>query len=432
MSSIWSEQITLPEFPELQEDLRTNVLIIGGGLAGLLCAYYCKQAGIETVLLEADTIAGGVTGNTTAKVTSQHGLRYAKMCDQYGLELTRQYLEANELAIRQYKKLSWHYQFEFEEKDAYLFSTTDEWMLRKEVDVLHRLTYPAEYVTKTELPFEVKAAVRFPEQGQMNPYRLVAEISKELPIYEHSRVKEMTEYFAVTEKGTVTAEKIIIATHFPIIDKKGLYFLKLYQQRSYVLALKGVKALDGIYLETEKNGISMRSVGDTLLLGGGGNRTGKPARGYEYLRNFANMYFPDAAEYANWAAQDCMSLDGIPYIGCYSKSTPDLYVATGFNKWGMTSAMIAAQILTDLVQGYDNEYAKLFSPSRGMFSRQLFTNLKEATVNLLSFGGKRCTHLGCKLRWNALEHTWDCPCHGSRFDEEGNPIKNPASDPLKK
>ena len=127
-----------------------------------------------------------------------------------------------------------------------------------------------------------------------------------------------------------------------------------------------------------------------------------------------------------------MSLDGMPYIGCYSKSTPDLYVATGFNKWGMTSAMIAAQILTDLVQGYDNEYAKLFLPSRGMFSRQFFTNLKEATVNLLSFGGKRCTHLGCKLRWNALEHTWDCPCHGSRFDEEGNPIKNPASDPLKK
>lgn len=388
MSSIWSEQITLPKFPELQKDLRTNILIIGGGLAGLLCAYYLKQAGLDVVLLEAETIASGVTGNTTAKVTSQHGLRYATMCERYGLARTRQYLEANELAIRQYKKLSWHYQFDFEEKDAYLFSTTDEKVIQKEVDALHRLTYPAEYVTKTELPFEVKAAVRFPKQGQMNPCRLAAEISKDLPIYEHSRVKEMTEYFAVTEKGTVTAEKIIVATHVPMLEKKGLYFLKLYQQRSYVLALKGVEALKGIYLEEKENGISFRSVGDILLLGGGGNRMGKPAGGYEFLRSVSKRYFPDATEYAKWEVQDSMSLDGIPYIGCYSKSTPDLYVAAGFNKWGMTSSMIAAQVLTDLIQGYDNEYAKLFSPSRKMLSCQLFSNLWEIARTGLPFGKK--------------------------------------------
>lgn len=432
MISVWSDQIELPQFPKLQEDLRTNVLIIGGGIAGLLCAYFLQQAGVDYVLLEAESIAGGVTRNTTAKVTSQHGLRYARMCEQLGFERTRQYLEANELAISQYKKLAWHYDFDFEEIDSYVFSRVNEEQIKKEVEMLHLLTYPAELTTKTALPFPVKAAVRFPHQGQMNPYKLIREMCHGLHIYEHSKVREMTEYFAVTDEGTVTAEKIIVTTHFPLIDKKGLYFMKLYQQCSYVIALKKAAILDGMYLEAEENRLSFRNVGDLLLLGGGGSRTGQPGGGWEMLRGAAREFYPDSEECYQWETQDCMSLDGMPYIGPYSKSTPDLYVATGFNKWGMTSSMLAAQILTDLVQGYENEYAALFSPSRNMLTKQLFLNLAESTKNLLHLGGNRCTHLGCRLHWNALEHTWDCPCHGSRFDEEGNPIKNPACDPLKR
>ena len=168
-----------------------------------------------------------------------------------------------------------------------------------------------------------------------------------------------------------------------------------------------------------------------MLLGGGGHRTGKQGLGWKLPENAAEKYFPEAGIAARWATQDCMTLDGVPYIGQYSKGTPDLYVATGFQKWGMTTSMVAAEILTDLVQGIDNPYAAVFSPSRSMLHKQLFVNGVDAAVNLIRPTRPRCPHLGCALRWNHTERSWDCPCHGSRFDRHGNVLNNPAADDLK-
>ena len=135
-----------------------------------------------------------------------------------------------------------------------------------------------------------------------------------------------------------------------------------------------------------------------------------------------------AKEVCHWAAQDCMSLDHIPYIGQYSARTGELFTATGFNKWGMTGSMVAAQLLCDLVQGKKNEFADIFSPSRCICKPQLLVNGFETVTNLLSFTGKRCPHLGCALKWNPAEHSWDCACHGSRFDEQGHVLDNPANE----
>ena len=122
-----------------------------------------------------------------------------------------------------------------------------------------------------------------------------------------------------------------------------------------------------------------------------------------------------------------MSLDEIPYIGNYSKNTPDLYVATGFNKWGMTSAMVSAMILSDMIPGKKNDYAEVFNPSRSILKPQLFINGFESAINLLTPTTRRCPHLGCALKWNKAEHSWDCPCHGSRFSEDGKVLDNPAN-----
>jgi hypothetical protein len=168
-----------------------------------------------------------------------------------------------------------------------------------------------------------------------------------------------------------------------------------------------------------------------LLLGGGGHRTGKPGGNWSELRNFASKNFPLSKEQYYWAAQDCMSLDSIPYIGNYSASTPDLYVASGFNKWGMTGAMTAAMILCDMVRGKDNAFAEVFNPSRSILKPQLLVNAGETALSYITPTSKRCSHLGCALKWNAAEHSWDCACHGSRFTEDGSVINNPANKDLR-
>jgi glycine/D-amino acid oxidase-like deaminating enzyme len=233
---------------------------------------------------------------------------------------------------------------------------------------------------------------------------------------------------AKTNHGEITYKKLIVATHFPMLNKHGLYPLKLYQHRSYVIALRGAENVDGMYVDECDNGMSFRNYGDLLLLGGGGHRTGKKGGCWQELEDFAYKHYKNSEIVGKWATQDCMTLDDLPYIGEYSKATPDLFVATGFNKWGMTNAMVASDILSDLVQGKDNPYEKVFSPLRTMLRPQLAVNAFESTIGLLTPTAPRCPHLGCALKYNYAEHTWDCPCHGSRFTEDGQVINNPATD----
>lgn len=431
MDSLWTETAQLPSFPQLHSDIKTDALVIGGGLAGLLCAYKLKQAGIDHVVLEASRICGGITKNTTAKITSQHGMIYSKLTTRFSPELAELYLRANEEALGEYTALCAHIACGFENKDSLVYSNSPG-ALNQELRTLHRFGFDAEFAISNPLPMPTAGAVLFHNQAQFHPLEFAAEIAKDLHIYEHTPVRELAGCTAVTDHGRVSADKIIVATHFPFLNKHGLYFLKMYQQRSYVLALENAQDVGGMYIGAEDNSLSFRNYGNLLLLGGGGHRTGKQGGNWAELEQFAQQHYPEAKTVYRWATQDCMTLDGLPYIGQYSKNTPNLFVATGFNKWGMTTSMAAANILCDLVKEKQNPYADLFSPSRSMLHKQLLVNAGETTVNLLSFSKKRCPHLGCALKWNAQEHSWDCPCHGSRFTKSGKLIDNPATGDLKK
>lgn len=424
--SVWTDGVKLPSFEKLDGDKKCEVLVIGGGLCGILCAYYLKNKGIDCILVEAERIAGGITKNTTGKITSQHGLIYSDIVSAYGKEKAQMYLNANERALEEYKRLVENINCDFEEKEAYTYSLKSRALIEREVRCVEALGGRCTFTQKTELPFEVKGAIKFDGQAQFNPLKFVAEIVKHIEIYENTFVYAIDKGVALTESGNIHAEKIIVCTHFPFLNKHGGYFLKLYQHRSYVAAFDNMPHFNGMYVDEDRKGMSLRSYGKLTLIGGGGHRTGKKGTAWRGINAFAKEHYPLARLKYEWAAQDCMSLDKIPYIGRYSKNTPNLFVATGFNKWGMSSSMVAAMMLCDMVLGKENDCAEAFSPQRRVIHPQLFVNGAEATVNLLTPTMRRCPHLGCALKWNKNEHTWDCPCHGSRFTKEGDLINNPA------
>ena len=431
MLSIWSAYSEFKDFPTLDGDKKTDVLVIGGGIAGILCAYKLKQRGVNCIILEADKICRGVTPNTTAKITSQHGFVFDKLVKSFGEEKTRMFLDANEKAIGEYRKLAEKIPCDFEITDNFIYCKDSMKKVEKELSALEKVSFPAEFVGDIPVPIEIVGAVKFRNQAQFNPLKLLSELSKDLEIYENSKVIEVRGNTAITFHGDVVADKIIIATHFPFMNKRGAYFVKLYQERSYLIAYENGPKVNGMYLDEATGGYSFRNYKNYLIVGGGDHRTGKQGGAYTQIRNFAKIHYPDCPEKYHWSTQDCMSLDSVPYIGQYSPKTPNLFVATGFNKWGMTSAMVSANLLADLVMGKDNEYKEVFLPSRSVLTTQLFVNLGETAINLATPTTKRCPHMGCALKWNSDEHTWDCPCHGSRFTKDGQVIENPATDDLK-
>lgn len=432
MNSVWKEKSDLPCFDALKQDMKTDILIIGGGLAGILCAYMLEQAGVNYMLVEADRICNGITKNTTAKITLQHGFVYDKLIREFGMETARLYLEANEEALNEYRKLCKKVNCDFEDQDNYVYSLGDRKKVERELAALHKIGFSAQSVDSLPLPFSIAGAIKFSKQAQFNPLKFVSVIVKGLSIYEYTVVRELIGTTAVTDHGKITANKIIVTTHFPILNKHGSYFLKMYQHRSYVLALENAPNVEGMYVDESQKGMSFRNYEDLLLIGGGDHRTGKNGGNFKELEDFANRHYPNAKIRYSWATQDCMTLDGVPYIGKYSASTMGLYVATGFNKWGMTSSMVSAILLTDMVLGKENPYVEVFSPSRTIFRPQLASNAFQAVVNLLTPTTPRCPHMGCALKWNNVEHSWDCPCHGSRFTKEGKLIDNPSTGNLRK
>lgn len=431
MKSIWDGS-GICRFEKLRGEIKSDVLIIGGGMAGLLTAYFLQKAGVDCVLAEADRVCSGITKNTTAKITAQHGLIYNKLVSGMGRERAGLYYQANTAAIEDYAALCANIDCDFQRKDAYTYSLDDPRALEREMAALEAIGAAADFVDKLPLPMETAGAVRLKNQAQFEPLKFAAGISRELRIYEMTRVLEIRDGAALTNGGIIKAAYFVACTHFPFMNKHGGYFLKLYQQRAYVLALKNAQDVDGMYIDAKEGGLSFRNQGELLLLGGNSHRTGRGKGGWKPLEDFASVYYPDAAEVSRWAAQDCMSLDGMPYIGLYSRSKPNIFVAAGFNKWGMTGSMVAGRCLTQQLTGKGQAYGGLFDPSRSMLHPQLAINAAEAVFSLLTPTAPRCPHMGCALKWNRQEQSWDCPCHGSRFTGEGELIDNPATGDLKR
>lgn len=480
MESVWKQEVQIREHPRLRGDLEVEAVVIGGGLAGILTAYFLQRRNVKTVVMEAARIGSGQTQNTTAKITAQHNLIYHKLIRAFGEEKARQYAEANQRAIGEYRRLVGELGIDcaLEDRPAYLYCREEEHvhLLEEETDAAKRLGIHAELTLHTTLPFSVAGAVKFHDQAQFQPLRFLQALAKCLTIYEQTRVITVEDQRVITDSGTVKAKHIIFATHFPFLNHPGYYFARMHQERSYVLALEKAAQLDGMYLGIDGDKLSFRNYGNYLLLGGGGHRTGENSAGgqYAHLREWAAQFYTGSTEVAHWSAQDCMTLDGVPYIGQFAASQPHWYVATGFGKWGMTSSMVSAALISDQVAGIQHPCAEVFSPLRFTVTasmktlltemgqavkgigRRVFT-LPDTDVQALPVGhggvvdsqgekvgvykdeqGKihvvstRCPHLGCQLEWNPDEKSWDCPCHGSRFDYHGDLLNNPAQTPLER
>ena len=472
-ASIWSKTVQLPHTEPLPGAITVEAAVIGGGMAGILTAYLLKKQGIHVVVLEADRTAGGQTKNTTAKITSQHGIFYKSLLQKAGRKRARLYACANEAAINEYEKLIKEENIEchFKRLPSYLYSTdeTRRTELMQEAQTAASLGIPAYFTERTGLPFQTAGAVCFERQAQFHPLELLKPLTEKITIYEKTRVLKVKKHVIITDRGNVTAKHIIFASHYPFINIPGLFFARLHQDRSYCLGLSGTKRLDGMYYSIDKEGLSLRWSEDTLLLGGGSHRTGKNPSGREYeaLKMAAKRYFPNSRIEALWSAQDCISHDGIPFIGAYSIFRPYWHVTTGFKKWGMTSSMLSAMLIRDRICGPDNPYKDLFRPQRFLLRasfKGLLADIWESTKGLAKGAfhlplkaeglspdqGKivrigfrryacykdqtgrlhkisaRCPHMGCQLEWNPAERSWDCPCHGSRFDSDGRLIDNPA------
>lgn len=472
MKSIWSKTCNIESHPSLNKDIEADVAVIGGGMAGILAAYELEQSGVHTVLLEADRIGGGQTKNTTAKITSQHGMFCHTFIKNKGKETAKLYVQANQNAIEEYRRIIEKEQIrcDLSVKDSYVYSR-DEEKLKKETEAAQKLGIDASFEKQIEIPVLCAGAVRFPGQAEFHPLKFIEGLAGKLNIYENTPVKEVRENRIRTACGTVLAGKIIFAVHFPFVNFPGMYFTRMHQECSYVLALERAGTLNGMYIGEGEDKLSFRQYDGYILLGGEGHRAGENREGGRYakLQKQAEILYPDCRVAAYWSAQDCVTADNVPFIGRYAPDRPDWLVASGFQKWGMSSSMTAALLLKDLACGIENPYATVFDPSRfsaeeipqimrdtgkavkGLTKR--FFYIPDETTAALERGqgsivetsrGKAgvykteegeifqveivCPHLGCELSWNPDEKTWDCPCHGSRFDYKGKLLEGPAQE----
>lgn len=474
MESIWTESCQIKEREPLEGNIEAEIAVIGAGLSGLLTASALQRSGYQTVVLEANRIASGQTRNTTAKITSQHGTIYRKLIDTVGKNMAKQYAMANEAAIEAYRQLIAEENIDcsFEEQNAFVYGH-DSKGLQAETEAALSLGLPASFVRETALPFSTAGAVCFAHQAQFHPLQFIAHIARPLTIYEKTSVLRVEDDRIKTARGRVRAKHIVFASHYPFVNFPGMYFARMHQERSYVLALENASQVDGMWIGAGDNAYSFRNYKNLLLLGGGGHRCGENSAGgrYALLRRMAKKWFPNSREIAHWSAQDCVTADGVPFIGRYAKNRPNWYVATGFQKWGMTSAMVSAMLLRDLICGKENPYADVFAPDRfdaktlsGVaaesgqaikgLAKEFFQIPAEQAAEIPNGHGGivfwhgqklgvykdedgrifpvdiRCPHLGCQLEWNPDELSWDCPCHGSRFDRFGNLLSGPAQENL--
>ncbi|AGX44008.1 FAD-dependent oxidoreductase [Clostridium saccharobutylicum] len=478
MESVWNSEVNFRKREALSKDIECDILVIGAGMAGLLTAYMLTKSGREVVVIDAKSTASGVTKNTTAKITCQHDLIYDSIIKEFGEEGASQYFKANQLAIEKYKEIidEENIDCDFERKDAYVYSVDNTKSLEDEYIAAKKLGIDAELVDEVNLPFKVKGALKFKNQAQFNPLKFLQTISEKLTIYENTTALDITEEISVVTKDDIKikANKIIVATHYPFLNTPGYYFMRMHQERSYVLALENAQDVNGMYKGIDKNAYSFRNYKNLLIFGGAAQRAGENEEGgaYEKLRKAAKEFYPNSIEKYHWSAQDCMTLDNIPYIGHYSSKTPDIYVETGFKKWGMTTSMVAAMIISDMILGKENDFSEIFSPGRFDMSASMKNAANDLMITAKNFIAQRidipeeslesiqrghggiveyngqktgvykdndgkvfavstkCAHLECELHWNDDELTWDCPCHGSRYDYKGNWIESPTNKSL--
>jgi glycine/D-amino acid oxidase-like deaminating enzyme/nitrite reductase/ring-hydroxylating ferredoxin subunit len=493
--SIWIETgPRRPSLPRLEGEVHADVAVVGGGIVGITTALLLTEAGVDVVLLEGERLGHGVSGHTTAKVTSQHGLIYGRIRSRFGPEGARTYATANESA------LAWiadrierdGIECDFRRQPAYLYMSRRSGLrtLEREAEAALEAGLPASLVEAPPLPYPVGSALRFDNQAEFHVSRYLSALVDRLQrdgcrIYEHSRatgVTSGTTQVVKTAAGAVAADRVVVATHYPFLDR-SLAFARVHPTRSYVVLCRiAGDPPPGMHISGDSPTRSLRAVpaGDEqlLLVSGEGHRTGRGGdtrERYERLEEFADEHWDVHSVPFRWSTQDNVTVDGIPYVGRLTPRNDRLFMATGFAKWGMTGGTAAAMLLADLARGRDNPWAELYNPNRlkplaagprlleenvrvgfHFFGDRLrkrgtrpIDDLAPSEGDIVRAAGRkvaghrrddgslvavstRCTHLGCQVSWNAAERSWDCPCHGSRFSPQGDVLQGPAVHPLER
>lgn len=439
-----------------------DVVVVGAGITGLTTALFLLDAGASVAVLDAHSVAAGTTGSSTAKVTSLHGLTYDRLLREQGDERARQYADANQAAVGVVADLvartGADCQLERRPAITYTAHASKVAEIEAEVAAAQRLGLPASYTTDTGLPYEVAAAVRFDDQAQLHPRRYCRALADAVvdaggQIHESTRAMDVDErdggVVVETEWGhEVRAEHAVLATLLPFHDAGG-FFAKAHAYRSYAMAVRvGGELPQAMCYGIDTPSRSTRTVRfedgtEGLVVGGNGHKVGtEPDTEGQYadLEGWARATFDVASVEARWSAQDYVTVDHVPYVG-RSPRTSRILVATGFKKWGMTGGTVAARLLADRISGVHNPWAPVFDASRIDPGPSLTTFVREnldvgrhfvehQVRRLTGKAGPTCTHLGCPLNWNPAEASWDCPCHGSRFDEGGAVLEGPAVKPL--
>ena len=473
----------------LEQDFSTDICIIGAGIFGLTCAYYLTKLGFNVTVLEKSDIASKATGHTTGKITSQHGLFYDYLTNSYGQKFAKDYLDVNEEAIQNIKNIidEENINCDFKYQNSYVFTTkkSELSLIKNEYNAVSNLGYNCELVTKTGLPFNIVGALCFKNQAEFHPVKYLAGLCKCIiarngKIYTNSTAVDVkmedSDYITYVNGHEIKSKYVIIATHYPFINFPGFYFTKMYQSTSYLIAVDTKKTLfKGMHISAGVPTLSFRTAlynnKEILLIGGMDHKTGHPSSykdTYGKLEDIAKKYYPDSNILFRWNTRDCISLDKLPYIGSFSSSMPNMFVGTGFKKWGMTLSNVAANIIVDKICGNYNKYEYLFKSTRlkPIKNHDEFKNILVQSTNsllldklkrpnmsfdeiennsgsIIEVNGEKvgiykddngkiyavkpiCTHLGCLLSWNDIDKTWDCPCHGSRFNFDGTNLYDPA------
>jgi len=491
--SLWIGTTGDTDYPSLEDDIDVDVAIVGAGITGLTTAYLLRGRGLKIAIIEANRIAKGVSAHTTAKITSQHTLKYYKMINAVGEEKARQYAEANQSAIGLIEKIirDNNIDCDFKRVPAYVF-TQDRNMVRKledETEAALKLGLPAEYTETLDLPFGVEGAMKFANQAYFHPRKYLLALAglivgKDCEIYENTRavdIQDGSPNIVVTDNGRkIRAKYVIQATRYPFYDKPGLYFARVYPQRTYLMALRVKGSFpEGMYISADEPSRTLRphtgSDISVVLVGGENHKTGHGKNlhnHYEIIRDFAKPMLDIESIPYRWSAQDYTAMDEIPFIGPMTAGRESIFIATGYDKWGITNGSAAAMIITDLITKGESPWEEVYSPSRFTPAASAKNFIKEnldVAVNLISgklnipdgdveiekgeakitevdgykvgvyrdndgelhYVSTTCTHLGCELKWNSAELSWDCPCHGSRFTYTGEVIEGPALESIK-
>jgi glycine/D-amino acid oxidase-like deaminating enzyme/nitrite reductase/ring-hydroxylating ferredoxin subunit len=487
--SYWVVTAPGETYPALAGEVQVDVAIIGAGIVGVTAALLLKRSGRTVALIEAGRVLRGVTGYTTAKVTSSHHLIYAELERVHGGEAARLYGRANQAAIDFIASTCERECIECDlaRLDNYTFTEAPDQLerLREEAEVAARLGLPASFVPEAPLPFPIAGAVRFANQAQFHPRKYLLPLVAGLRgggsfVFEDSRIVDVDEGESCrisSDAGTVLARDVIVATHFPILDRGG-FFARQTPRREYVVASPApADPPKAMFVEVGGGGHTVRWVdspeGPLAIIGGEDHKTGNASdtsERYERLEAYGRERLGCGPARYRWSTQDNDSFDRLPYVGKLHPLSGHLYAATGFGGWGMTNGTVAAMILSDLIVGRENPWADLYSPNRlklGVAGKEMLregaqdaghlvagrlTARSPSAADWLAPGeglvvkpGLRpiavhrdeagqlhavsavCTHMGCVVTWNRAEQSWDCPCHGSRFDASGRVLHGPAT-----